>query len=127
MRIRLHALAFGALSCLAMLAGGKALAAQRTMIPFADLGNIRDWDSDSPSELYVQSANRDWYRITFWAPCNELPFALGIAFVTEPTGHLDQYSSILVDGERCWFKTFDRSGPPPEETERSNESVERVK
>ncbi|HEU4618698.1 MAG TPA: hypothetical protein VFV10_11680 [Gammaproteobacteria bacterium] len=61
---------------------------------------------------------------------HELPFAIGIAFVTEPAGHLDQYSSILVDGERCWFKTFERSGPPPSENDedkKRNESVETVK
>ena len=57
--------------------------------------------------------NKDWYRITLWAPCNELPFAIGIAFVTDSLGSLDKYSSILVGGERCYFRTFEKSGPPP--------------
>jgi hypothetical protein len=84
----------------------------RTAIPFADLGNIHDWHADSADELYIEAANRKWYRTTFWSPCNPLPFASTIAFVTEPTGELDKYSSILVEGERCWFKTFEQTTAP---------------
>lgn len=127
MRNSLHALAVAAGFCSVLLGAGNAFATQRTMIPFADLGNIRDWQSDDPDELYVQSANRDWYHIMFWAPCNELPFAIGIAFVTDPSGQLDKYSSILVDGQRCWFKSFEKSAAPPSEDEGRKESVERVK
>jgi hypothetical protein len=90
-------------------------AVQPASIPFAAIGNIRDWHADSAEELYVQAMNRDWYRATFWAPCQALPFAVGIAFVTEPNGGLDRFSSILVDGERCWFRTFEQSDPPTDE------------
>jgi hypothetical protein len=127
MRIPLTAAAFAAASCMALIPTGSTLAAQRTMIPFADLGNIRDWQSDDPDELYVQSANRDWYRITFWAPCNGLPFVVGIGFVTDPSGRLDEYSSILVDGQRCWFKTFERSDAPAKESDQRKERTEQVK
>ena len=92
-------------------------AAERTSIPFAAIGNIRNWHATSRDELYVQATNRDWYRATFRAPCHALPFAVGIAFVTESNGQLDRFSSILVDDERCWFKTFERSGPPPDEAQ----------
>lgn len=115
MYVTLNATALAALACIAVLAGGSTSAAQRTKIPFADIGNIRDWESHDPNALYVQSMNRNWYRITFWSPCHELPFAVQIGFVTDSLGQLDQYSSILVDGERCWFKTFEQSEPPPEE------------
>ena len=98
----------------ALTVSGGLGAAQRTSIPFATLGNIRDWHADDVEGLYVQAMNRDWYRATFWAPCRALPFAIGIAFVTEPNGQLDAFSSILVDGERCWFKTFEPSEAPPE-------------
>jgi hypothetical protein len=116
MHVSLKATVLATFACTALLVGAGASAAkQRTKIPFADLGNIRNWESDSPNELYVQSMNRDWYRITFWAPCTSLPFAVQVGFVTDTLGQLDQYSSILVDGERCWFKTFERSEAPPEE------------
>ena len=96
-----------------LLLAGTVTAADRVAIPFADLGNIRDWHADNNEELFVQTMNKDWYRITLWAPCNELPFAIGIAFVTDSLGSLDKYSSILVGGERCYFRTFEKSDPPP--------------
>jgi len=93
--------------------GGNAIAEQqRTSIPFADIGNVRSWHADSSNELYIEAMNRTWYRTTFWSSCNSLPFAIAIAFVTEPNGELDRYSSILVDGERCWFKTFEQTTDP---------------
>ena len=92
---------------------GAAVAQQkRTTIPFADIGNIRDWRAPDMDTLFIQSMNGNWYRVSFWAPCNELPFTETIAFVTEPNGELNSYSSILADGERCWFKTFDRTEAP---------------
>lgn len=108
---------FFRLPALAVLAGAAMFAsaaggAQRTAIHFADIGNIRSWHSDSPNELYVESLSRQWYRITFWSPCHSLPFAIGVAFVTDSIGDLDKYSSILVDGERCWFRTFEESAAP---------------
>lgn len=81
-------------------------------IHFADTGNIRDWRSKSTTELLVQSMSGQWYRITFWSPCHALPFVTTIAFVTEPNGQLNSYSSILAEGERCWFKTFEKTAPP---------------
>lgn len=88
------------------------LAADRVAIHFADIGNIRDWHADNADSLYVQSMDRQWYRITFWSPCHQLPFAIGISFVTDEIGDLDKYSSILVNGERCWFRTFEKSEAP---------------
>ena len=103
----------GTAVALLFIIGGSALAAQkRTAIPFADIGNVRNWHADSADDLYIQAMNRTWYRTTFWAPCNALPFATAIAFVTEPNGELDKYSSLLVDGERCWFKTFEQTTDP---------------
>lgn len=106
-------LALGAVLASATVATGAYAAQSRTTIPFADIGNIRDWQASSPDELYVQAMNRTWYRATFWAPCQALPFATGVAFVTESNGSLDTFSSILVEGERCWFKTFDKVEAPP--------------
>jgi hypothetical protein len=103
-----------AIACAAAFAAPLG-AVQPASIPFAAIGNIRDWHASSADELYVQAMNRDWYRATFWAACHPLPFAIGIAFVTEPNGALDRFSSILVDGER-W--SFERSEAPPEEARR---------
>lgn len=75
-------------------------------LPFADLGNIRSWQPDGRDAILVESNRRKWYRATFFAPCMNLPFAFAVAFVSEPNGSLNKYSSILVEGERCWFRTF---------------------
>jgi hypothetical protein len=113
----MHSAALRALLWTALVVGAPvSYAAERTSIPFADIGNIRNWRATSTDELYVQAMDRDWYRATFWGPCQALPFAIGIAFVTESNGALDRFSSILVEGERCWFKSFERADPPPDES-----------
>ncbi len=81
-------------------------------IPFAALGNIRNWKPDGQNAMYVESQRGDWYHATFWSPCFELPFADRIGFVTEPGGSLDKFSSIMVGGDRCWFRSFEKSGAP---------------
>lgn len=85
---------------------------KRASIAFADLGGIKDWRSDSSDELYVESIHNKWYKATFFGPCFDLPFADRIAFVTEPDGSLDKFSSILVDGHRCHFRTFEAVDGP---------------
>ena len=72
----------------------------------ASLGRILNWQDDGTSAIYIEAAGNKWYRATFWAPCYTLPFSETIAFVTEPNGDLDAYSSILAGGDRCWFKEF---------------------
>lgn len=88
----------------------------QTAIHFADIGNVWTWTADNPNEMYIQSNNMKWYRVTFWAPCLRLPYAIRVAFVTEPNGDLNAFSSVLVHGERCWFRTFEQSEGPPKST-----------
>jgi hypothetical protein len=112
------AIVLSVLASVGMLAGAEVAAQKAVSIPFADIGNIRDWHAESADELYIEAMNRQWYRATFWAPCHSLPFAIGIAFVTEPNGSLNAYSSVLVDGERCWFRSFERAEAPQRERAR---------
>src|SRR5688572_26254106 len=79
-------------------------AAERVVIRFVDIGNIRDWHAENSEELFVQNRDRQWYRITFSPPCQNLPFVTGIAFEPDNFGNIDKDSSIVVDGERCFFK-----------------------
>lgn len=100
-----------------LLATGLVAAAvpaqKHVSIPFADIGNILDWRASGTDEIYIQSMRREWYRAVFFSPCTELPFAVQIAFVTEPNGALNQFSSILVEGQRCWFRSFEHASGPP--------------
>jgi hypothetical protein len=87
-------------------------AAERPVIRFADIGNIADWHAESSDELFVQNLNKQWYRITFAPPCQQLPFAIGISFEPDSLGNLDNDSSILVEGERCYFRSIEETTAP---------------
>lgn len=87
-------------------------AARAASIPFADLGNIRDWRAEGHDAMLIESQRGQWFRATFFAPCFELPFAEQVGFVTDATGRLDRFSSILVNGERCYFRSFEEIAPP---------------
>lgn len=88
---------------------------ERAVIHFADMrGSIRDWEADGDRAILIQAANGDWYRAEFFAPCVGLRFSQAVGFVTNSLGNLDEASSILVDGERCWFRSFERTTDPDE-------------
>ena len=116
MRTFVKRFAPGVISCALALGASVALAQaeRRVAIHFADIGNLQNWRADSTDELYIETMSRKWYRVTFWSPCHGLPFVSDIAFVTEPNGELNAYSSILVSGERCWFKTFEELPAKPD-------------
>lgn len=92
-----------------VLCGGvvpDAAASERTVIHFADLGGIRDWRAGESDSLLVQGRNGKWFKATFWGGCPEIRFSDTIAFITDRTGDLDKFSSIIASGHRCWFASF---------------------
>ncbi|NBC22186.1 MAG: hypothetical protein GVY21_01785 [Gammaproteobacteria bacterium] len=108
----LHNLTNAAAAVLLATLAADAGAARATSIPFADLGNIEDWRAEGHDAMLIESQRGQWYRATFYAPCYELPFAETVGFVTEPGGSLSKFSSIVAGGQRCWFKTFEKTAPP---------------
>jgi hypothetical protein len=87
------------------------------VLHFADMNGVRDWRPDPAADdeaILIQGRNGDWFRATFSAPCPELKFAHAVAFVTDTLGNLDRFTSIIVGGERCHFRTFERTGDPDE-------------
>lgn len=99
---------------------------ERASIPFADLGGIRDFRAESDSVLYVQGNHRKWYRVEFFGPCFGLRSSETLAFVTSHDGSLDRFSSVLVRGDRCYFRSFEAVDEPPfakkDEAEKSDEA-----
>jgi len=95
-----------------LLMPGFAMAAEDASIPFMGFGSVRNWQADGDKAMFVQDTRKNWYRATFWSPCRELPFAIRIGFITDNFDRLDKYSSVRVDGERCWFKSFEKSEAP---------------
>lgn len=80
-------------------------------IPFADMGGIRDWRPIGTEGLLIEGYNKQWYKAEFFSPCIGLDYSLAVGFVTDPSGHVDRFSSIIVDGQRCWFKSLEKVAP----------------
>lgn len=81
-------------------------------IPFASM--VRDYRAEDRDTIYLR-AGRDWYRGTFFAPCQALPFAWNIGFDTGPGGSaIDRYTTIVARGERCRLASLVKiDGQPP--------------
>ena len=101
-------------TCIPLLVLGSMASAfaANDRIDFADLGGIRDYRPDGDQGIYVEGRNRQWFYADFFSPCRELEFNDRVGFVVEPTGGLNQFSSILVGGEQCYFQTFKRVEKP---------------
>jgi hypothetical protein len=80
-------------------------------IEFVSLGGIDDWRAEGNRAMLIKGLNGSWYRAEFSVPCSGLQFRDRVAFVTDGTDRLDKFSSILVNGERCWFRSFDKIDP----------------
>jgi hypothetical protein len=86
----------------------------RASIPFAALGGIKDWTAPNNRTLLVQAENGTWYRADLMGECLNLTTSNTVAFVTDPDYALTKFGSIIVDGgQRCWFKSFEKTTPPP--------------
>lgn len=93
-------------------ASAPAAQEKEARIPFASM--VRDFRAEDRHTIYLR-AGRDWYRGTFMAPCEELPWAWNIAFDTMPgTGAIDRFATVLVRGDRCRLASLVRiDGEPP--------------
>ena len=89
-----------------------APAAKEARIPFASM--VRDYRAQDRDVIYLR-AGRDWYRGTFFAPCEQLPWAWNIVFDTGPAGGaIDRFSTVLARGERCRLNSLVKiAGQPP--------------
>ncbi len=83
-------------------------------ISFVQFGNILTWDADGTKGIYIESDQRQWYYATFMSACRNLPFdEERIGFRSTPPLPLDKFDSIIVQGEPCYFQTFDKVAGPP--------------
>jgi len=101
-------------SACAQTTTSSAQAAGNASIPFANNGGIQDWRSEGTSVIYIEASNGRWYKATLLSPSPDLPFAQAIGFDTGPTGTLDKFSTIVIQGQRYPIATLERmAGPPP--------------
>ena len=89
-----------------------APAAKEARIPFASM--VRDYRAEDRDVIYLR-AGRDWYRGTFVAPCQELPWAWNIRFDNSPgIDAIDRFSTVIARGERCRLSSLVKiDGQPP--------------
>ena len=94
---------------------------QYVSIPFANLGGIQNWQAVGHDAIKIQGRRRnDWYLATFMRPCFALTGSVAVGFVLQPSGSVDRFSSIIVDGEQCWFKSLEKL--PPQEAGKTAKS-----
>ena len=84
----------------------------RAMIPFVDIGGIENWRAPDDNTLLIEARNGQWYIAELFGPCFGLSRAVTIGFVTNHDGSLDSFSSILVEGDRCYFRSFEEIPTP---------------
>tara|TARA_R110000787_G_scaffold27087_3_gene75393 strand:- start:4218 stop:4607 length:390 start_codon:yes stop_codon:yes gene_type:complete len=82
------------------------------VIRFADLGGIENWRAEGDRTLLIEGHNKQWYKADMMGPCTGLGFANTIGFVADPMGNVDRFSSVYVDGQRCYFRTFEKTDAP---------------
>lgn len=106
------ALAATALPAAAQETPAAAPAPKEARIPFASM--VRDYRAEDRDVIYLR-AGRDWYRGTFFAPCQELPWAWNIRFDNGPgVDAIDRFSTVIASGERCRLNSLVKiDGQPP--------------
>ena len=87
-------------------------APKEARIPFASM--VRDYRAQDRDVIYLR-AGRDWYRGTFAAPCQALPWAWNIGFRNSPgIDAIDRFSTIIARGEHCRLASLVKiDGQPP--------------
>ena len=91
-------------------------------IPFVNYGNIYDWRAVDHKAILIASSRKQWYKATFFSPCWNLDNALAVGFVTNPPGTLDKFSSIIVDGRQCQFKSLEKIPAPGHDSGKANKA-----
>jgi hypothetical protein len=80
--------------------------ARAAEIPFASLGQIRDFAPQKDGALLIEAVGGKTYRAEFLNRCIGLRFAEEISFVVDARGTFDRFSSVIVGHERCFVKSL---------------------
>ncbi|HEX9931320.1 MAG TPA: DUF6491 family protein [Allosphingosinicella sp.] len=94
-----------------------ATTARETSIPFLHIGRMRTFRAIDEHTLYIEAQRRQWYRLTTFGSCINLPWARNIGVDTRGQPDLDRTSVLLVDGERCALRSVVRADEPPSRRE----------
>jgi len=87
-------------------------AGDQTAIPFVDLGNVYNFEVESPQIVYLEDRSRHWYRAELANDCIDLPYANRIGIDTHGGNRVDQFAELIVDGQGCRIASLTRSEKP---------------
>ena len=107
----------GAVPAAAQPASSSSVEEREVRVPFLHIGRARSFRAIDEETVYLRTGRREWYRLTTFSRCMNLPWALNIGVDTRG-GPLDRTSVLLVDGERCALRSVVRSGEPPKRPRR---------
>ena len=93
---------------------------ERASIPFIMHGSVRTFQSTPDGDgIYIQNNQRDWYYVSFFNRCYDLPYAIRIGFSTFGNGtSLERGDTIIADRQRCRIDDIVHSGPPPKKVKK---------
>jgi hypothetical protein len=86
--------------------------APEAQIPFAKT-NIWNWQVVDDKTVLIQDQSRRWYKATLFGNCINLSDRQRLAFVSNPSGTFDKFSTILARGQRCPLVSLVETSAPP--------------
>jgi hypothetical protein len=94
---------------------------EQATIPFFNRSDIRTFTAtDNGEGVYIEDARRNWYYVSFFGRCNNLPWSIGVGFKTFPgASRIDRGDTIFAGRERCQIADIVHSGPPPEKPKKA--------
>lgn len=98
-------------ACAADVGAGNA-PGNNARITSIDFGGVDDWHAPSDTELLIKARGGKYYRATMLGICPGLSIVPAIGFVSDPTGALDRFGSVLVERRKCRFSSFEEIAKP---------------
>jgi hypothetical protein len=100
-------------------ATAEAQAAPEAQIPFASKGGIWTWRVVDDKTVLIESRARKWYKATLFGNCIDLSFANELAFIPNPSGTFDKFSTIRTRGQRCPLVSLVETAAPPKKAKKA--------
>jgi hypothetical protein len=94
-------------------------------IRFANYRGVRDFHPVGDDAVYLQDAQRRWYRAQLAAPCFDLPFANRIGIDTRGSSNLDRFGTLIVGRDRCQLISLVKSEAPPRKQRKAEGTKQR--
>ena len=97
------------------LAADAAPRAPEATIVFADRNGIDDFRAYDELSIYLRARNGQWYHATMVGFCPGLDKKPSLAYITNPDGTFDRWSTLRVNGRPCAIDSLVESDAPPKD------------